>query len=222
MTQRVSSWAAGMQAVAVDRFAEHVLDAQEAHAADLMAARDAQRSQVEAAEGVWRGGRGAVALPEPEQVAASMLAPELRISPRTMRTRLNRARALMELPRTLELALAGELEPWRVDAVVVASRDVAQDRLDELEARLYATDVAHLPRPRLVERVRRAAVKADPESETRGVNRAPRRRSLRVAPAQTTGLMHWLLEVPDELSRRMFRRGRCPGPGVPDGRPAPA
>ena len=111
---------------------------------------------------------------------------------------------MMELPRTLELALAGELEPWRVDAVVVASRDVAQGRLDELEARLYATDVARLPRPRLVERVRRAAVKADPESVTRGVNRAPRRRSLRVAPAETTGLMRWSLEVPDELSRRMF------------------
>ena len=91
-TQRVSSWAAGMQAVGVDRVAEHVLDAQDAHAADLMAARDAQRSQVEAAGRVWRAGRGAVALPEPEQVAASMLAPELRISPRTMRTRLNRAR----------------------------------------------------------------------------------------------------------------------------------
>ena len=47
-----------------------------------------------------------------------MLAPELRISPRTMRTRVNRARSLMELPTTLGLALAGDLEPWRVDAVV--------------------------------------------------------------------------------------------------------
>ena len=101
-------------------------------------------------------------LPEPEQVAASMLAPELRISPRTMRTRLARARALMELPRTLELALAGELEPWRVDAVVVASQDVAADRLVELESRVYAGDVTDLPKPRLVERVRRAAAKADP------------------------------------------------------------
>lgn len=123
-TQRVSSWAAAMQAVAVDRFAEHVLDAQEHHAADLMSARDAQREEVEAAGGVWRGDRGAIALPEPEQVAASMLAPELRISPRTMRTRLNRARWLTELPTTLGLALAGDLEPWRVDAVVAAAADV--------------------------------------------------------------------------------------------------
>ena len=203
-TQRVNNWAAGLQAVAVDRFAEHVLAAQERHAADLVAARDQQRAQVEAGGGTWRGDTGAVALPEPEQVAASMLAPELRISPRTMRTRLNRARALMELPRTLGLALGGELEPWRVDAVVVASRDVAADRLLELETRLYDADATALPRPRLVERVRRAAVKADPDSVTRGIARAPRRRSLRVAPSETAGLMTWTLQVPDDLSRRLF------------------
>lgn len=203
-TQRVDNWAAALQAVAVDRFAEHVLAAQEHHAADLVAARDQQRAQVEAGGGTWRGDTGAVALPEPEQVAASMLAPELRISPRTMRTRLNRARALMELPTTLALALGGELEPWRVDAVVVASRDVAADRLLELETRLYDTDATALPRPRLVERVRRAAVKADPDSVTRGIQRAPRRRSLRVAPSETAGLTTWTLQVPDELSRRLF------------------
>lgn len=203
-TQRVASWAHGVQAMAVDRFAEHVLDAQEARAADLAAAREAQRASVEARGGTWRGESGAVGMPEPEQVAASMLAPELRISPRTMRTRLARARALMELPHTLGLALAGDLEPWRVDAVVVASQDVAADRLVELECRLYAADVIDLPKPRLVERVRRAAAKADPEAVTRGVRRAPRRRSLRVTPSETDGLMRWSLEVPDELSRRMF------------------
>ena len=203
-TQRVANWVSAVQSLAVDRFAEHVLDAQEHHAAELVAVRDAHRAGVEASGEVWRGDTGAVALPEPEQVAASMLAPELRISPRTMRTRLNRARSLMELPTTLSLALAGELEPWRVDAVVVASRDVGADRLLELEARLYASDVTALPRPRLVERVQRAAVKADPESVTRGVQRAPRRRSLRVAPSDTAGLMTWTLQVPDDLSRRLF------------------
>lgn len=203
-TQRVSSWAAAMQAVAVDRFAEHVLDAQEHHAADLMRARDAQREEVEAAGGVWRGDRGAIALPEPEQVAASMLAPELRISPRTMRTRLNRARWLMELPTTLGLALAGDLEPWRVDAVVAAAADVDAKHLVEFEARLFAGDVAALPKPRLVERARSAAAKADAESVARGQARAPRRRSLRVGASQVTGVMRWTADLPDEVSRRMF------------------
>ena len=203
-TQRVASWAHALQAVAVDRFAEQVVDDQQAHAAELVAARDTQRARVQACGGVWRGGAGAVALPEPEQVAASMLAPLLRISPRTMRTRLTRARTLMELPRTVALALAGELEPWRADAVVAAARDVAPDRLVELEARLYAADVTDLPKPRLVERVRRAAAKADPDGVTAGVRRAARRRALRVAPAETAGLMRWSLDVPDDASRRLF------------------
>ena len=151
-TQRVSSWMFGLQSVAVDRFAEHVLDAQEAHAADLVVARDALRESVEASGGVWRGDRGAIALPDPESVAASMLAPELRISPRTMRTRLNRARSLMELPTTLGLALSGDLEPWRVDAVVAAAADVGAEQLVEFETRLYAGDVCGLPKPRLAER----------------------------------------------------------------------
>lgn len=203
-TQRVSSWAAAMQAVAVDRFAEHVLDAQEHHAADLMSARDAQREEVEAAGGVWRGDRGAIALPEPEQVAASMLAPELRISPRTMRTRLNRARWLTELPTTLGLALAGDLEPWRVDAVVAAAADVDAKHLVEFEARLFAGDVAALPKPRLVERARSAAARADAESVARGQARAPRRRSVRVGASQVPGVMRWTADLPDEVSRRMF------------------
>ncbi len=203
-TQRVSSWAVAMQAVAVDRFAEHVLDAQEHHAADLMSARDAQREEVEAAGGVWRGDRGAIALPEPEQVAASMLAPELRISPRTMRTRLNRARWLMELPTTLGLALAGDLEPWRVDAVVAAAADVDAKHLVEFEARLFAGDVAALPKPRLVERARSAAARADAESVARGQARAPRRRSVRVGASQVPGVMRWTADLPDEVSRRMF------------------
>ena len=203
-TQRVSSWAVAMQAVAVDRFAEHVLDAQEHHAADLMSARDAQRAEVEAAGGVWHGDRGAVALPEPEQVAASMLAPELRISPRTMRTRLNRARWLMELPTTLGLALAGDLEPWRVDAVVAAAADVDAKHLVEFEARLFAGDVGALPKPRLVERARSAAARADAESVARGQARAPRRRSVRVGASQVPGVMRWTADLPDEVSRRMF------------------
>ena len=110
----------------------------------------------------------------------------------------------MELPRSLELALAGDLEPWRVDGVVVAARDVAFDRLIEFEARLYAVDTRELPKPRLVERARRAAAKADPEGVARGVRRSPGRRSLHVVPSDSAGLMRWSMEVPDAVSLRMF------------------
>ncbi|MEO7422727.1 MAG: hypothetical protein ABIU87_10070 [Ornithinibacter sp.] len=97
---------------AVDRFAECVTDQMDAHAAELVAARDAQRVQVEARGGTWRGDTGAIGLPEPDQVAASMLAAEFRVSPRAMRTNLSRTRHLVNfLPETHARALAGVLEP---------------------------------------------------------------------------------------------------------------
>ena len=53
-TQRVASWAHGLQAVAVDRFAEHVLDDQEAHATgwSRSGTRSARRSRPPAGRGV--------------------------------------------------------------------------------------------------------------------------------------------------------------------------
>ncbi len=199
-TQKVASWAHALQAVAVDRFAELTTDQLEVHAADL-AQRAADR--IGSAARSERAGRP-VPIPEPDAVAASSLAPLLNIAPRTMRTRLNRARLLMELPRTLGLALAGHLEPWRVDGVVVAARDVGWERLTEYEARLYDTDVTRLPKPRLVDRARRAAGKADPEGTTRAHRAAPGRRGLRVAPSEVPGLMRWTADLPDDSSRSLF------------------
>ena len=187
-TQKVASWAHGLQAMAVDRFAELTADQMDAHTTEVRA----------------RGGSRVVPIPEPDAVAASSLAPLLNIAPRTMRTRLNRARLLMELPRTLGMALAGELEPWRVDGVVVAARDVALDRLAEFEARLHGTDVSRLPKPRLVDRARRAAAKADPEGVGRAHRAASGRRGLRVAPSEVPGLMRWTADLPDETSRTLL------------------
>ncbi len=187
-TQKVASWAHAVQAMAVDRFAELATDQMEVHTAGVRAP----------------GGSGAVPIPEPDAVAASSLAPLLNIAPRTMRTRLNRARLLMELPRTLGMALAGDLEPWRVDGVVVAAREVAPDRLAEFEARLHHTDVSRLPKPRLVDRARRAAAKADPDGTSRAHRLAPLRRGLRIAPSEMPGLMRWTADLPDDTSRALL------------------
>ncbi len=204
-TQIVASWSQALQASAVNRFAECVTDQMNAHADELVRSRNAQRAQVEAAGGVWHGDTGAVGLPEPDQVAASMLATEFRVSPRTMRTNINRARRLVcLLPETHARALVGVLEPWRVTGVIQASEGVGFEHLTEFEARLYATDVTGLPRPRLVERARRAALKADPGGAADAVRQAPAMRSLSVVPSDSAGLMRWTAEVPDELSVRMF------------------
>lgn len=187
-TQKVASWAHGLQSMAVDRFAELTADHMDLHAAEVRA----------------RGGSREVPIPDPDAVAASSLAPLLNVAPRTMRTRLNRARLIMELPRTLGMALAGELEPWRVDAVVVAAKDVARDRLTEFEARLHDTDVSRLPKPRLADRARRAAAKADPDGTTRAHRLAHGRRGLRIAPSEVPGLMRWTADLPDHASRTLL------------------
>ncbi|MGL5865820.1 MAG: hypothetical protein ACRCYX_08105 [Dermatophilaceae bacterium] len=185
-TQRVASWSHAMQAVAVDRCAELTVDVVEEHRVDLVAA-----------------GRTTVGVPDPEQVAAASLAPLLNISPRTMRTRVSRARQLMELPATLARARGGVLEPWRVDAVVDAAQNVTWERLGEFEARLYAVDVAGLPKPRLAERAAAAAVKAAPDGAEQARADAPRQRGLRIQPSGVPGLMRWTADVPDEESRRL-------------------
>ncbi|MGL4742869.1 MAG: HNH endonuclease signature motif containing protein [Dermatophilaceae bacterium] len=109
------------------------------------------------------------------------------------------------MPATLGLALAGVLEPWRVDAVVAAAAAVRSEALVEFEARLYATEVAGLPRPRLAERARGAAVKADPDGAARARADAPRQRGLRVQPCpEVPGLMRWTVDLPDQRSRTLL------------------
>lgn len=189
---RVQAWSAAMQSVGVDRFAELVGDAREVHVAELRAGGDLPSG---APAGV----------PDEAAIAAGSLAPLLNLSPRTMRTRVERARALGELPATLAVALAGRLEPWRVDAVVDASMGVGRARLAEFEARLYATDVTGLPKPRLAERARAAAAKADPEGTAAARKAAPRRRGLRVHPhPDAPGLMRWTADLLDEQSRTLL------------------
>ncbi|WP_377643285.1 HNH endonuclease signature motif containing protein [Oryzobacter terrae] len=196
-TQKVASWLHAVQAASLDRFAELAADDLEVHLGQRRAER-ADRGAIERATSAR-----VVPVPEPDAIAASSLAPLLNISPRTMRTRLNRARVLVELPRTFDAALAGVLEPWRVEGVVGAARDVSPERVAEFEARLDDRDVSALPKPRLVARAQRAAAKADPDGAQRARTVAPRRRGLRWAPSEVPGLMRWTADLPDETSRSL-------------------
>jgi hypothetical protein len=64
-----------------------------------------------------------------------------------MATRMFQARVVTRaLERTHQLAWHGELEPYRVEAVARAARDVGLDRLDEFEARLFDRDVTRRSR----------------------------------------------------------------------------
>ncbi|MGL4176263.1 MAG: HNH endonuclease [Dermatophilaceae bacterium] len=194
-TQVVASWASASQVVAVNRFVELVADDLELHV-EALAAEHTGADGVVDLRGV------PVGVPDPAVVAAGSLAPLLNLSPRTVRTRVERARLLEGLPATFALASAGVLEPWRVDAVLAAAGAVGWEALVEFEARLYAIDVSGLPRPRLAERARAAAVKADPEGAAGARAGAPRQRGLRVQPCpEVPGLMRWTVDLPDQRSR---------------------
>ncbi|MGL5819392.1 MAG: hypothetical protein ACRCYR_17640 [Phycicoccus sp.] len=197
-TQMVASWASAAQTVAVSRFVELVSDDLQQHVEGLAAEHTGTDGVVDL-RGV------AVGVPDPAVVAAGSLAPLLNLSPRTVRTRVERARLLEGLPATAGLASAGVLEPWRVEAVVAAAATVGRDAMVEFEARLYATDVTGLPRPRLAERARAAAVKADPDGTARARTDAPRQRGLRVQPyLEVPGLMRWTVDLPDQRSRTLL------------------
>ena len=180
-TQRVINAMAARQAAAVDTFAARVDEDLQRHHAELMADLDARAVATGAADRPPR----MVVVPGCGQVAASMLAPVLRVAPRTMATRMRRAGELIEdLPRTYAAAWAGDLEPWRADAVARGSAAVRREHLVELEARVFAHDVCELTGPALAERTRRAALKADPEGVAAAVRDGARRRRVVVRPGE--------------------------------------
>lgn len=134
----------------------------------------------------------------------SMLAPILHLSPRTMSGRVDDARRLVNhLPQTLDTALAGDAEPWRVSAVVSASELVSSARVADFEAELYAA------RPGAPEgglgdsaagavraRAERVAARVDPESVAGRVTRGRQVREVRVQPGPYPGTTSWSALAP--------------------------
>ena len=99
-----------------------------------------------------------------QALAAGSLAALLHVSPRTMSTRVDHARrAVCALPQVQALAWAGDLEPYRVDAVVAESMAAPADRLHEFEARVLEGDITQMPCAALRRRARRAADRCAPD-----------------------------------------------------------
>ncbi|MGB2700791.1 MAG: hypothetical protein WBC31_10535, partial [Candidatus Phosphoribacter baldrii] len=68
----------------------------------------------------------------------SVLAPLLHVAPRTMAGRVADARILVnDLPRTLRAGLTGDLEPWRVQAIITGSLGVSPARMPDYEVAVF-------------------------------------------------------------------------------------
>lgn len=203
-TQRLTNALAAVQTAAVASFADAVdrdLDAyREQRRADFEARRDdAEARGIDFTER-W------FPIPGEDQFAAAALAPLLHVSPRAMGARINRARRVdHELGATWETARCGDLEPYRVDAIVRASEPLEDASLQEFEARLFADDVTDLPTTDLTRRARSAAVATDRASVEEVAARARRKRSVTCGPDRDLpGMTLWRLRLPTEASGNMW------------------
>ena len=199
-TQRVANVMAAIQAEAITTFADETerrLDELERERRrDYEERRDAAERRGERFTERWHpipGGQG---------FAAAELAPLLHVSPRSMATRVTRARRLVwHLPGIRAMARRGELEPWRTEAVVRAGEVLEVADLEELEARVLATDVRDISTAELRRRARRAAAATDPKGFEEMAQRARARRGVGCGPdPDLPGLTTWTLRLPTDVS----------------------
>lgn len=143
---------------------------------------------------------------DPDRVGASMLAPILRVAPRTMLTRQRRAcRLVDDLPRTFAAAWAGDLEPSRVDAITAASNPVRSSLLVEYEARVHDDPtLSTMPTGLLRRRAAKAALRTDPDGVQAGYRDAVGRRGVTVVPGDAPGMTRWTADLPADTSQRMW------------------
>ena len=138
-------------------------------------------------------------------VAAGSLAALLHVSPRTMSTRINHARRVVcSLPELHALAWSGDLEPYRVDAVVAESYAAPAARLHEFEARVLEGDPIHLSCAALRRRARRSADRCNPQAAAQAAERARAHRDVRVRPGDCAGMTRLVADLPTPMALRLW------------------
>lgn len=203
-TQRLTNALAAVQTAAVTTFADETDRDLDRYREERRRDFEARRAEAQA-RGVGFSERW-FPIPGEEQFAAAALAPLLHVSPRTMSSRIHRARRVdHEMTGTWESARRGDLEPYRTDAIVRASEPLDDHQLEEFEARLFADDVLGLPVADLTRRARRAAVATDRTCVDEAAARARRKRSVTCSPDRDLpGLTTWRLRLPTEPSRQVW------------------
>jgi len=203
-TQRLTNALGALQAAAVTTYADRVDEDLERYREQRRRAFEERRDSARASGATfterWHP------IPGERSFAAAALAPLLHLSPRTMATRVDRARRFdHEMPMTWAAARSGDLEPRRVDAVVRAAGPLEDDDLEEFEARLFAKDVGGLSTRDLATRARRAATATNREAVEEVAARARRKRSVACRPdPDLPGMSSWRLLLPSDSSRRIW------------------
>lgn len=203
-TQRLSNALAAVQVAAVTTYADRVDEDLDRHREerrrDFEERRDRELLTGRSFTERW------FPIPGEQAFAAAALAPLLHLSPRTMSTRINRARRMdHEMSGTWASARCGDLEPYRAEAIVRASSPLHEGHLEEFEARLFAEDVTGLSTGDLTRRARRAATATDRASVEEAAVRARRKRGVTCRPdPDLPGMTSWRLLLPTTTSQRVW------------------
>ncbi len=218
---RVMSAFDGRRALAMDTLASRVDE-------DLQRRAHEQRQRAEAAaeafaaRGEAFGAVGSVpAHPGPELhgFVASMLAPGLHCSTRTVRRRLEADRRLVCITESTHQALwDGDLDQPRADAVAEAAQSVDADLWSRFEALVLETTVdpvtgevtlvseavKAMSRAQFARRAARIARALDPDSGARAAGLARDQRTVVVRPNRHhPGMATWTAHLPSEVSQQM-------------------
>ncbi len=218
---RVMSAFNGRRALAMDTLASHVDE-------DLQRRAHEQRQRAEAAaetfaaRGEAFGVVGSVpAHPGPELhgFVASMLAPGLHCSTRTVQRRLEADRRLVCTTESTHQALwDGDLDQPRADAVAEAAQSVDADLWPRFEALVLETtvdpvtgeitlvseEVKAMSRAQFARRAARIARALDPDSGARAAGLARDQRTVVVRPNRHhPGMATWTAHLPSEVSQQM-------------------
>ncbi|WP_143056139.1 HNH endonuclease signature motif containing protein [Pedococcus cremeus] len=203
--------------LACDRL-RSALDARRAVAMDTLAAHldeDLQRR----AHDQRRGGVPAHPGPELHGFVASMLAPGLHCSTRTVQRRLEADRRLVCTTASTHQALwDGDLDLPRADAVAEAARSVDPDlwarfealvletTVDEVtgEITLVSDEVRRMSRSAFARRAARIARTLDPASQCRAAKQARDQRRVVIRPDRhQPGMAVWTAHLPTDVSQQM-------------------
>jgi hypothetical protein len=132
----------------------------------------------------------------------SVLAPLLHVAPRTMAGRVADARILVnDLPRTLRAGLTGDLEPWRVQAIITGSLGVSPARMPDYEVAVFGEHgIGEVTAAALRKRAEKAAARIDPASLTQRITAARRSHTVRVTPGVLPGTTDWAATAPTGTS----------------------
>lgn len=203
-TQRLTNALAAIQTAAVTTCADRIDEDLERYRQQLRDEHEGRRAAAEAAGREFT--ERWYPVPGEAGFAAAALAPLLHVSPRTMATRVRRARRQdHEMPGTWWSVRCGDLEPYRAEAIVRASEVLEVEHLTEYEARIFAEDVTDLSTGQLADRSRRAASATDRASVEEVASRARDRRSVLCGPDRDVpGLTTWTISLPTDVSARMW------------------